>query len=113
MASDPQGFQRGAEFAEGILLGIYSCLLIMTLWRPTGTGRPTVIGWIIIAMYCLTVCRVSVDYCILGRSLSTGVNSHVALGSTDYVLRGLRHVFSFSATVLGDGLFCWRLYVVW
>ncbi|KAG9001525.1 hypothetical protein FRB94_004676 [Tulasnella sp. JGI-2019a] len=109
MTGNLKEFQRGAEFAEGILVGIYSCLLVITLWRPTGTGRPTAIGWIIIAMFCLTLCRVAVDYRILGRTLFTGG----ALGSTDYVLRGLRHGFSFAATVLGDGLFCWRLYVIW
>ncbi|KAG9028296.1 hypothetical protein FRB95_006629 [Tulasnella sp. JGI-2019a] len=109
---DPRDFQLGAEFASAILVGIYSCILVVTLWRPIGTGRPLTIGWIIIAIYCLTLCRVAVGYHILGRTLFTAGGKRETSESTDYVLLGFRHGFSFGATWLSDGLFCWKLYII-
>ncbi|KAG8990526.1 hypothetical protein FRB94_005182 [Tulasnella sp. JGI-2019a] len=109
---DPRNFQLGAEFATGILIGIYSCILVVTLWRPIRTGRPLAIGWVIIAIYCLTLCRVAVGYRILGRTLFITGGKRETLDSTDYVLLGLRHGFSFGATWLADGLFFWKLYVI-
>ncbi|KAG8990525.1 hypothetical protein FRB94_005183 [Tulasnella sp. JGI-2019a] len=109
---DPRAFQLGAEFASAILVGIYSCILVVTLWRPVGTGRPLTIGWIIIAIYCLTLCRVVVGYCTLGRTLFTADGKRETLDSTGYVLLGFRHGFSFAATWLSDGLFCWKLYII-
>ncbi|KAG9028294.1 hypothetical protein FRB95_006627 [Tulasnella sp. JGI-2019a] len=94
---DPRNFQLGAEFATGILIGIYSCILVVTLWRPIRTGRPLAIGWVIIAIYCLTLCRVAVGYRILGRTLFITGGKRETLDSTDYVLLGLRHGFSFGA----------------
>ncbi|KAG8990527.1 hypothetical protein FRB94_010707 [Tulasnella sp. JGI-2019a] len=109
---DPKVFQLGAAFASAILVGIYSCIILVTLWRPVGAGRPLAIGWIIIAIYCLTLCRVAAGYRTLGRTLFTTSGKREMLDSTEYVLLGLRHGFSFAATWLSDGLFCWKLYVI-
>ncbi|KAG9028292.1 hypothetical protein FRB95_006625 [Tulasnella sp. JGI-2019a] len=110
--TDPRTFELGAEFASGILVGIYSCLLVITLWRPIVAGRLSIIAWILITTYGLILCRVAVGYRILGRTLYNTNGQSGPLDSIDYVLLALRFGFSFIATSLSDGLFCWRLYVI-
>ncbi|KAG9001941.1 hypothetical protein FRB94_000674 [Tulasnella sp. JGI-2019a] len=104
--------QRGTlwgQFISALLFGFYSCLLVVTLWRPEGTGRPlTAIGWIIIAIYFLTLCRVVVDCRILQHMLLDRGSMDSA--SADY---GFQQGFSSAAALLSDGLFCWRLYMIW
>ncbi|KAG9003809.1 hypothetical protein FRB94_008505 [Tulasnella sp. JGI-2019a] len=71
------------------------------------------VGWMIIAIYCLTLCRVAVDYQVLYRMLFVDGGDPRVLEPTDYVLRGLQQGFSFASALLSDSLFCWRLYVIW
>ncbi|KAG8994485.1 hypothetical protein FRB94_009881 [Tulasnella sp. JGI-2019a] len=76
-------------FIEAFLFGIYSCLLVVTLWIPITTRRPpTVIGWTIIAIYSLTIGRVVTDACICFRDLF--VNSGVTFEPIDYLLRAMQ-----------------------
>ncbi|KAG9006689.1 hypothetical protein FRB94_014154 [Tulasnella sp. JGI-2019a] len=109
--------QRGSlwgVFAEAFLVGLYSCLLIVTLWAPITTGRPlTVIGWIIIAIYCLTICRFVLEVCALFRTLLVNGGEVVGLESVDYVIQAMKQAFTFVAATLADSLFCWRLYMIW
>ncbi|KAG9033643.1 hypothetical protein FRB95_014531 [Tulasnella sp. JGI-2019a] len=110
--------QRGTlwgGFVEVFLVGIYSCLLVVALWTSMTTRRPlTIIGWIIIAVYCLTLCRVVTDVCLLSRVLFVNGGGELAtLEPIDYVLRIMEHASMFVAVILADGLFCWRLYVIW
>ncbi|KAG9006683.1 hypothetical protein FRB93_008415 [Tulasnella sp. JGI-2019a] len=109
--------QRGTlwgGFIEAFLVGIYSCLLVVTLWTPITTRQPlTVIGWIIVAIYCLTLCRVASDACIFFRNLFVNGGELATLEAIDYVLRTIQQVFMFAAVTFADGLFCWRLYMIW
>ncbi|KAG9002386.1 hypothetical protein FRB93_011503 [Tulasnella sp. JGI-2019a] len=111
--TEPQRGQLWGEYIATLLFGFYSCLLIITLWRPIGTRRLTAIAWIIIATYFLTLCRVVVDYPILDRAFFVTGGNPGELQSTDYVLRGVQQGVSSAAALLSDGLFCWRLYVIW
>ncbi|KAG9007639.1 hypothetical protein FRB94_014157 [Tulasnella sp. JGI-2019a] len=109
--------QRGSfygSFVEAFLVGIYSCLIIVTLWTPITMRRPlTVIGWIIIAIYCLTIGRVVTDALVILRTLFVNGGELITLGPIDYVLRAMQQGFIFIAATLADSLFCWRLYLIW
>ncbi|KAG9008402.1 hypothetical protein FRB94_013324 [Tulasnella sp. JGI-2019a] len=111
------GAQRGqlwAGYVSMFLFGFYSSLLIVTLWGPISTGRPLrAIGRIIIAVYCITLSRVVVDYCRLNRTLFATAGNPRALKSIDYVLSALQLGLASFAALLCDSLFCWRLYVIW
>ncbi|KAG9006685.1 hypothetical protein FRB93_008417 [Tulasnella sp. JGI-2019a] len=101
-------------FVEAFLVGIYSCLFVVTLWTPITTRRPlTIIGWTIIAIYCLTLGRAVTDACVFHRTLFVNGGELPALKSIDYGLRAIQHAFIFVVATLADGLFCWRLYVIW
>ncbi|KAG9007641.1 hypothetical protein FRB94_014159 [Tulasnella sp. JGI-2019a] len=109
--------QRGTlwgGFAEAFLIGIYSCLIVVTLWTPITTGRPlTIIGWTIIVIYCLTLCRVASDACVYFRTLFVNGGAFATLESIDFVFRAMQLTFMSVANTIADGLFCWRLYVIW
>ncbi|KAG9006428.1 hypothetical protein FRB94_000666 [Tulasnella sp. JGI-2019a] len=108
--------QRGTlwgEYVEAFLIRIYTCLLVVTPWRPIQSKRPlTFVGWTIVAIYCLTLCRVVVCFWTLYRALFANGGDHFKLESTDYILRGLQDGLGFMAVLASGGLFCWRLYVI-
>ncbi|KAG9001945.1 hypothetical protein FRB93_011917 [Tulasnella sp. JGI-2019a] len=115
--TDLTDLQRGTlwgEYAEALLIGIYTCLLIVTLWKPIESKRPlTLIGWTIIVIYVLSILRVVACFWVLYRSLFINGGEILKLESTDYVLRGVQEGLAFIGYLVSDGLFCWRLYVIW
>ncbi|KAG9023197.1 hypothetical protein FRB95_013415, partial [Tulasnella sp. JGI-2019a] len=78
------------------------------------TRRPlTVIGWTIIAIYCLTLCRAASDACVFTRTLFVNDGALATLESIDSVCHTMQLTFTSVVNTLADGLFCWRLYVIW
>ncbi|KAG9001946.1 hypothetical protein FRB93_011918 [Tulasnella sp. JGI-2019a] len=114
---DLTDLQRGAlwgEYAEIFLIGIYTCLVVVTLWKPIQSKRPLhLVGWTVVAIYLLTICRVVVCFWILFRSLFVNGGDPFRLESTDYVLRGFQSGIGFITYLMSDALFCWRLFVIW
>ncbi|KAG9001947.1 hypothetical protein FRB93_011919 [Tulasnella sp. JGI-2019a] len=109
--------QRGAlwgEYAEVFLIGIYTCLVIVTLWKPIQSNqRLHLVGWAVVVIYVLTIIRVVVCFWVLNRLLFVNGGDVTRLGSIDYALRALQEGFGFITFLMSDGLFCWRLYVIW
>ncbi|KAG9006116.1 hypothetical protein FRB94_000941 [Tulasnella sp. JGI-2019a] len=109
--------QRGTlwgEYVETFLIGIYTCLIMVTLWRPIEPKQPlTLVGRTIIAIYCLALCRIAISFWILYRTLFVNGGDFFKLEPIDYVIRGLQEGLAFTAILGSDGLFCWRLYVIW
>ncbi|KAG9034676.1 hypothetical protein FRB95_012861 [Tulasnella sp. JGI-2019a] len=102
------------QFIETLLFGIYTCLLIVTLWRPiVKMKRLTIIGWIVVAIYFLTLGRFAADFRALYRTLFVTCGDPAKFQPADYVLRGFQDGLTFIACVASDSLFCWRLYVIW
>ncbi|KAG9008755.1 hypothetical protein FRB94_012979 [Tulasnella sp. JGI-2019a] len=47
------------------------------------------------------------------RTLFVTCGNPAKLESNDYVLRGFQNGLTFTACIISDSLFCWRLYVIW
>ncbi|KAG9008759.1 hypothetical protein FRB94_012983 [Tulasnella sp. JGI-2019a] len=102
------------QFMETWLFGLYTCLFIVTIRRPImKRKRLTSIGWIIVVIYWLTVGRFVADFRTMYRTLFVTCGDPNKLESNDYVLRGFQNGLTFTACIISDSLFCWRLYVIW
>ncbi|KAG8851868.1 hypothetical protein FRB96_009053 [Tulasnella sp. 330] len=118
MPSIPQltDLQKGTiwgEYAEVFLLGIYTCLVVVTLRAGLRKGRLHLIGWFIIVVHWLTICRVALGLYVLYRVMFIDGGSPANYQITDYVLHGIRQGCTLVTAHLADSLFIWRLYVIW
>ncbi|KAG9009884.1 hypothetical protein FRB94_011330 [Tulasnella sp. JGI-2019a] len=75
--------------------------------------RLTIIGWIVVAIYFLTLGRFAADFRTLYRTLFVTCGDPAKFQPADHVLRGFQDGLTFTACIASDSLFCWRLYVIW
>ncbi|KAG8885200.1 hypothetical protein FRB98_001928 [Tulasnella sp. 332] len=110
-------FQQGmywGEFVEVFLLGIYTCLVVVTLREGIWEGRPLKhIGWFVVVVYWLAVWRLVLGLWILYRVMFVNGGNTAEYDATDYVLHGVRQGLSLASSHLADTVFIWRLYVLW